>query len=110
MLSDCGDNFNLLCYTYSVVYFTADYVWPSSAVTEVMVNKLEQREIAARSAALKFFGAAHLVCDLKPGDWFTFPKSDKLHRYSGRGWYRSAEHRKAGRVGMFTAVIKKNKE
>jgi hypothetical protein len=67
-----------------------------------------QREYGARWGAKRFYGANHLVCDLKKGEFFCFPNSPHIFVYCGRGWYKSTAFPNPGktyRTGTFTACF-----
>lgn len=71
------------------------------------MNQREQREINASVWATQLYGEnATLICYLSKGEKFSFPNSDKVYTYSGRGWYRNANN-KSFRTGTFTACFKR---
>ena len=71
------------------------------------MNQRMQREIGAGVWARKMYGdEATLVCYLQKGDKFSFPKSDKIYTYSGRGWYKN-EKGVSFRTGTLTACFKR---
>ena len=68
------------------------------------MNKM-MREVNARVWAKKLYDCDALICDLQKGQQFSFPNSEKIYTYSGRGWYRGTE--KSFRTGMLTACKKR---
>lgn len=64
------------------------------------MNKI-MREIHARVWAKKMYDCNNLICDLQKGQRFSFPNSNTVYTYSGRGWYKN--NKKSFKTGMFTA-------
>lgn len=70
------------------------------------MNRKEAAEIAAYSAAVKFYKVNAIMCHLMPGDTFSFPHSDTRYKAGKSCWYRRADGSgHAFRTGRLTAVL-----
>ena len=70
------------------------------------MNRKEAAEIAAYSAAVKYYKANAIMCHLMPGDTFSFPHTDTRYKAGKSCWYRRADGSgPAFRTGRLTAVV-----
>lgn len=70
------------------------------------MNRKEAAEIAAYSAAVKFYKVNAIMCHLMPGDVFSFPHVDTRYIAGKSCWYRRADGSgPAFRTGRLAAVL-----
>ena len=70
------------------------------------MNRKEAAEIAAYSAAVKYYRANAIMCHLSPGDTFRFLYTDTRYKAGKSCWYRREDGTgPAYRTGRLAAVI-----